>query len=69
LYGPETANTAVGWARRVLATGTPLILRDRQLYSEIAQCLRRVDVSMVRLDDGVSFTWRDLDEGPRVRRG
>jgi hypothetical protein len=37
-------------------------MRDQQLHSGVAQDRRRVDVSMVRVGDGVSFSWRDLDE-------
>jgi PAS domain S-box-containing protein len=62
VYGEQTAHRTVDWARRVLATGSPLIMRDQQLHSGVAQDRRRVDVSMVRVGDGVSFSWRDLDE-------
>ncbi|MCU0278655.1 MAG: PAS domain S-box protein [Candidatus Nanopelagicales bacterium] len=62
LFGGAGTDTVMDWAERVISTGRPLTLKAQQLFSQIAHEDRRYDASMVKVDDGVLFTWRDVTD-------
>lgn len=54
---------AVGWMRRVMATGEPFIVHGVQLFPAVSEGQQRVyDISITAMSRGVTFTWRDVTD-------
>ncbi len=64
LWSGEAARMVQGWAESVLETGESLSVDEQTVPLEGLPALC-IDVRAVRVDDSVSFTWRDVT--PRVQ--
>ena len=63
LFPSAASELAVGWMRRVMATGEPFIVHGVQLFPAVSEGQQRVyDISITAMSRGVTFTWRDVTD-------
>lgn len=60
LHSSATVEAGLHWARRVLATGAAVEVRDRPMICEVTHRNRRFDMSLVRIADAVCLSWRAI---------
>lgn len=60
LHSSATVDAGLHWARRVLATGAAVEVRDRPMVCEVTHQNRRFDMSLVRMADAVCLSWRAI---------
>ncbi len=60
LFAGQGTDRVLAWAEQVITTGQPLLFKAQELFNQISQDDRRYDASMVKVEDGIAFTWRDV---------